>query len=194
MNKISGNIVKAEDVIKYARCGGYHGNTDRKNLPVFNAEETCYGNYMYLLEEAFNLRVINAKNPKLLQDEGLNAEINKVVGTLEKYVMENCFDRENRTVNFSARHFIDAFSSPKNPALKTRKHIASNFALMPYVIQYVLMQNGYYLEDRNKILKDYGETSVINGMRVSSNNPHVRMVNTQASIDKKREDFEEFGK
>ena len=190
MNKAEGNIITASDVVKYSRCGGYHGNRGLKTSPQFDVEETCFGMYMYLLDNTFLLRT---KTPEQLQDKGLNAQINKLVGAIEQYVMNNCVSDKNKVV-FNEREFKNQFSGSSKSQLMER--FKSNSALMPYVIQYVLMQNGIEFSDndRNIILKEFGLQKGINGVSVVRKKKHVTMAKTKESVDRKREDFEDLGK
>ena len=190
MDKISGNVVTAEDAVKYSRCGGYHGHRTGRGDVKLNAEETCYGMYMYFLDNVFNLRTRDAKE---LKSQALNGEINKVVGSLEGYIMSTCLDKVNKKVVFSEKKFVDFFSRESGAQQKLRRRIANNAALIPYIVQYVLLQNGIAFEDRNIILRQYGDHDVIDGMKVTRNNKHVLMADTRSGIDKKIEDYRELG-
>lgn len=130
---------------KVYRCGGYHGHGGQ-----FNAEQTALGNYVYFIDQVIGRDWDYIGAPSYLNSDYYDGAINLTVDMLEKYVLENCVNKQNSTVDISTENFIKYFKLTKFES--NSQTFKQNFGLFPYVAQYILMQNGIHLNDEKFVM------------------------------------------
>lgn len=178
------NIINPKDILKYSRCGGFHGKKDSSS-PTLNAEETCFGIYMYMLERMFNLSNLSNRE---LENPYLQSQVDMTMALISSYVLGSCVDRSKNTVTFSPEHFKETFGYFNLPNSLPLKDFSG---VMPYITQYVLMQNGIRLDNEN-LLMNNNVNSFIKDEKCTRNNAHVYAKYTMKSINQKIECLSEL--
>lgn len=192
--------ITVQDAINYTKCGEYHGIIPgySKDEVSFGAEETCFGQYMYFITNVIGLTRANVE--RIAKEDPqtygrIQYQIDLIRNILEEYVMKNCIDRSNRD-NIMVKMNRDDFRADgelgKIKLPKTEYFFAQNESQMPYVIQYILMQNGYQLEDKNFLL-GYQMSNNLNGKKLINGNRFVKPAETMKKIDVIREQMKNPG-
>ena len=177
------NKINGIDAVKYFKCGDYHGWKKGIN---YNAEETCFGVYMYLIENTLGLYY---KEKEYLEHPYVQSQIDTIRANIDQYVMNNCIDYNNKEVKFSREHFQEKFKDFVIPHSVLPLYASSN--LMPYAVQYILMQHGIQLADKNTLLNSNDMSIALNGAKFTTNNSPVYTSETKKSIDEKRMEYEQ---
>lgn len=174
--------LSVSDVKKYWKCGGYHGKRS-ENDPLLNAEETSFGIYAYAIENMFGL--FNASKEKLA-DPYLQAQIDTAVEMFNWYAKKYCINFDQQTVAYDNFHFIETFKGFKLPS--ANKAFTDPVNLMPYVINYILLQNGYELTDKNRVIKEEYQNNLAYATIKKTGN-FVTFESTKQSIEEKKMEF-----
>ena len=171
--------LSAADVKKYWKCGGYHGRRSENDV-LLNAEETSFGIYAYALENMFGL--FDASEEKLA-DPYLQAQIDTTIEMLNWYVKKHCVNFETNTVTYDNFHFIETFKGLKLPSAE--KTFTDPVSLMPYVINYILLQNGYELTDKDRVIKEEYQNN-LSYATIKKIGNFVTFESTKKSIEEKK--------
>lgn len=177
------NKITAEQIVKYYKCGDYHGR--RRDGFEVNAEETSFGIYAYFINNMFGLSLMDKEE---LKDPYYQCSIDTICAMLDDYVMKNCIDSKNSTVKFSRYDFEATFENFTLPNAKHR--FVSDHILMPYVVHYVLMQHGIRLRNENFFLETDFVQDEFSGQEITKKNPKVYASETMKSIDEKMKAFD----
>lgn len=176
MAEIKKNKITAQDILKFEKCGGYHGTNGKQSL---NAEETCFGMYTYLIDNMLSLRSLK---PSERKSDYIQAQIDMLCALLKNYVLSNCIDQAKHEINFSVADFEKA---NKYLVLQNGSPLSNYSQLMPYVVQYVLMQNGIKLRNENCVVDVSRQSADILHQPYVGGNAYIYASQTMQSINNK---------
>lgn len=173
------NRITAQMVLDNAKCGDYHGY---RGGVKFNAEETSFGMYMYMIENTLNLW--SKRNSREINGAAIQAQIDMVVGILENYIL-NLIDKKSLEITVDAGAFQDAFRNFNVDGV----NLKDNCLLIPYVAQYILMQKGLHFKNED-VLLDSLDNSHIKQELVEGR--YVNVDSTKQSVEFRRADSDQL--